>query len=195
MPMNLDDRRQAIIDAALPLLLERGTRVSTRDIAAAAGVAEGTIFRAFATKHELLEAIVSHALSADTVVAGLRALDDSRPLEEQVADILTVVHDEFDRTKALSAVLFRPHRQRDPLQGAHLPTSGRSGTGPYERMVRIRDAMADALAAYANELVVDPPTAAGVLFAMVLVGHLPASLPFNPTQFAALVVHGLVKGN
>ena len=39
-----------IVDAALPLLLEHGEMVTTRQIADAAGIAEGTIFRAFADK-------------------------------------------------------------------------------------------------------------------------------------------------
>lgn len=203
--MNPDDRRQAIIEATLPLVLEYGSHVSTREIASAAGVAEGTIFRAFATKQELLDAVVSYALSTDAIVSGLRVLDGSRPLEAQVADIMTVIHEEFDRTRALSAMLVgsrrRGSRARTAVQGqdaqgqgAHLRTSARSRTGSHERMARIRDAVADALAPYGDELVVDPPTAAGVLFAMVLAGHLPASPPFSPIQSAALAIHGLVKG-
>ena len=47
-----DERRSMIVAAALPLLLEHGEMVKTRDIAAAAGIAEGTIFRVFATKDD-----------------------------------------------------------------------------------------------------------------------------------------------
>ncbi|MCU1430433.1 MAG: DNA-binding transcriptional regulator, AcrR family, partial [Actinomycetia bacterium] len=36
-----------IVAATLPLLLEHGDRVTSRQIAEAAGIAEGTIFRAF----------------------------------------------------------------------------------------------------------------------------------------------------
>jgi AcrR family transcriptional regulator len=42
-----DDRRRAIVAAVVPLLLEHGDDVSTRQIADAAGIAEGTIFRVF----------------------------------------------------------------------------------------------------------------------------------------------------
>ena len=53
-PMAADDRRQAIVDAVVPLLLEQGGDVTTRQIAEAAGIAEGTIFRVFPDKAALL---------------------------------------------------------------------------------------------------------------------------------------------
>ena len=43
-----------IVEATLPLLLEHGEMVTTRQIAEAAGIAEGTIFRVFADKDELI---------------------------------------------------------------------------------------------------------------------------------------------
>ncbi|HBX79727.1 MAG TPA: TetR/AcrR family transcriptional regulator, partial [Propionibacteriaceae bacterium] len=46
-PLSPDDRRRALIAATRPLLAEFGPDVSTRRIAEAAGVAEGTIFRVF----------------------------------------------------------------------------------------------------------------------------------------------------
>jgi len=49
-PLAPDDRRAALIEATIPLLIEHGTAVSTRQIAQAAGVAEGTIFRVFRTR-------------------------------------------------------------------------------------------------------------------------------------------------
>ena len=52
-----DERRSAIIDATLPLLLEHGEMVTTRQIAEAAGIAEGTIFRVFADKDEVIAAV------------------------------------------------------------------------------------------------------------------------------------------
>src|SRR5690606_24835873 len=45
-PLAPEERREAILDAVLPLLRERGREVTSRELAEAAGVAEGTIFRA-----------------------------------------------------------------------------------------------------------------------------------------------------
>jgi len=51
-----DERRSMIVAATLPLLLEHGDRVTTKQIAEAAGIAEGTIFRVFADKDALIAA-------------------------------------------------------------------------------------------------------------------------------------------
>jgi AcrR family transcriptional regulator len=52
------DTHQALMDAALQVFTERGfARATTREIAAAAGVAEGTIYRHFADKHALFREV------------------------------------------------------------------------------------------------------------------------------------------
>ena len=50
-------RPEQILDAAIALFDEDGVRVSTRKIAAAAGVANGTLFNYFGSKQELLDAL------------------------------------------------------------------------------------------------------------------------------------------
>jgi AcrR family transcriptional regulator len=61
--MSADDRRKAIVDALLPLLVARGGEVSTREIAQAAGIAEGTIFRVFTDKRSLMLAAAEEAIN------------------------------------------------------------------------------------------------------------------------------------
>jgi len=51
------DRKTQIISAAIPLFLEMGVDISTAKIAKAAGVANGTLFNAFATKQILIDEI------------------------------------------------------------------------------------------------------------------------------------------
>ena len=61
--MSPDDRRKAIVTALVPLIVERGGEVSTREIAQAAGIAEGTIFRVFPDKKSLLLAAAEEAIN------------------------------------------------------------------------------------------------------------------------------------
>lgn len=58
------DRKQQIIAAATKLFLDEGVGVSTARIAKAAGVSNGTLFNAFATKQMLIDAIYKDAKTA-----------------------------------------------------------------------------------------------------------------------------------
>jgi AcrR family transcriptional regulator len=87
-PMSIDQRRAMIIDAVIPLLIENGREVSTRQIADAAGIAEGTIFRVFIDKEEIFGAAVEKFLDPGALHARLRAIDPELPLEAKVNDIL-----------------------------------------------------------------------------------------------------------
>lgn len=62
-PLSVEERRASIIQAVIPLLLEHGQSVTSRQISEAAGVAEGTIFRAFGDKDSLIDAAVESFLS------------------------------------------------------------------------------------------------------------------------------------
>ena len=67
-----EERRAALVEATLPLLLEHGATVSTRQIAEAAGVAEGTIFRVFESKDDLVHACLHDALTNVALAEQLR---------------------------------------------------------------------------------------------------------------------------
>jgi AcrR family transcriptional regulator len=79
-----EERRAALIEATLPLLLEHGAAVTTRQIAEAAGVAEGTIFRVFPDKEHLLQAVVERAFDPAPIEAGLRAIDPALPRDQRL---------------------------------------------------------------------------------------------------------------
>jgi AcrR family transcriptional regulator len=62
-------RKQQILDAALSLFSEKGfTESSTLEIARKAGVAQGTIFHYYSTKHDLLMAVAERYVGAQSFV-------------------------------------------------------------------------------------------------------------------------------
>jgi AcrR family transcriptional regulator len=80
-----EERREALIAATLPLVLEHGTEVSTRLIAETAGVAEGTIFRVFPSKDDLIEAVVASAFDPSSLVDAISRIDMSLPLADRMS--------------------------------------------------------------------------------------------------------------
>src|SRR5450432_3834576 len=80
-----DQRRSMIVAATLPLLIEHGDRVTSRQIAEAAGIAEGTIFRAFADKDEVIAAVIESALDTEPLEGALRAIPETLAFEDRLA--------------------------------------------------------------------------------------------------------------
>lgn len=72
------ERRQAILDAALPVFAERGfAATTTRAVAEAAGVSEALIFKHFPSKTALYEALFLTCVEGDPELARLCALPPS----------------------------------------------------------------------------------------------------------------------
>jgi AcrR family transcriptional regulator len=100
-PLPLDERRAALIAATEPLLERYGRDVSTRQIAAAAGVAEGTIFRAFATKEELIDAVIKDSFDIHRTCDELAKIDLGLSLEERLTAAVAVLQERLRRVFAL----------------------------------------------------------------------------------------------
>ena len=101
---------------------------TTREIADAAGVAEGTIFRAFDTKERLVEAAVDEAFCPAPIAVQMRAIDMTLPLRERLVVLVTVLQGRFTEIFGVMAALgmtappahFEEHRGCRPDTG-HVP--------------------------------------------------------------------------
>jgi AcrR family transcriptional regulator len=90
-PLPADERRAALVAATLPLVARYGTKVTTRQIAEAAGVAEGTIFRVFPDKECLVKAAVAAALDPVPVLAEIGSVDMDLPVRERLLAVTGIL--------------------------------------------------------------------------------------------------------
>jgi AcrR family transcriptional regulator len=93
--MSPQERREMLVEATLPLVARHGLKVTTRQIAEAAGVAEGTIFRVFPDKDALVKAAVAKALDAAPVLAELTAVDMRLELHDRLVVVTGVLQRRF----------------------------------------------------------------------------------------------------
>jgi AcrR family transcriptional regulator len=93
--MSVDQRRDALVQATLPLLVDYGRFVTTKMIAEAAGVAEGTIFRVFDSKEELVEAAIQQGFDPSRFLHDLDDVDPTTPLRPRLVEIVTILQRRF----------------------------------------------------------------------------------------------------
>ena len=115
----------------IPLLCEHGPALTTRQVAEAAGVAEGTVFRAFGSKEELVQACAAVVFDTSEALAALRTIDRSLPLDERLVAAVTVMQAHVARLVGLMSVLHAsgvtpPHHHvpgDSVAPGSHAPHS------------------------------------------------------------------------
>ena len=172
-----DERRAAIVCAALPLLLERGLAVTTRQIAEAAGIAEGTIFRVFPDKEAVVQAAVEAAFDPAASEQALAAIDRKLPFEAQLAEAAAVIQRRLSFIwRLVSMVGTRPSPPPRP------PDS---------------PALTALFAAHDDRVRLDPAAAARHLRALTLaVSHpaLVADQPLSPPEIVSLLLDGIRAG-
>lgn len=101
--------RQLLLNAAARAFAEQGIEVSIAEIAQRAGIGKGTVFRHFATKDELVAAIMGEMLDS-LVAVGVRLADAADPAAA-LLEFMTTGIELLARDRGLCDVVGRPALQ------------------------------------------------------------------------------------
>lgn len=118
-PMSAEERRSALTDVTLRLLRVHGRAVTTRQIAEAAKVAEGTIFRVFDSKDELVDAALARAFEPGDIVARIEGIDPTEPLRSRLVNLVAILQQRFRATFELMQkveLVGPPHHLHDSAE-------------------------------------------------------------------------------
>jgi AcrR family transcriptional regulator len=173
-PLPPQERRAAIIRAVLPLLVERGEAVTTRELAQTARVSEGTIFKVFADKDELLAAALEAALDPEPFERAVAGLDPSAGFEPQLVEATRLLQHRIVDVWRLVSVLGARHERPD----GPLPDS---------------PALTALFASHPSRLTVEPIAAARLLRALTLSLTHPvlAAEPLPAERIVEVLLHGI----
>ncbi|MGA4986259.1 TetR/AcrR family transcriptional regulator [Streptomyces cellulosae] len=184
--MSPEQRRAMIIQAAIPLITEYGSAVTTAKIARAAGIGEGTVFRVFADKDELLQACIAEALSPEHAVRELDTIDVTQPLPDRLAEAAEALQAHMDRLGAIMGSL--GHRG-----GKHAGTV--RGAGREESTTRIRAALADLLEPEKDALRRPPEQIAALFIGLLFTQPRTDGEPdLSPRELVEVFLHGALSG-
>lgn len=147
-----------IVQAVLPLIVEHGAAVTTAQIARAAGIGEGTIFRAFKDKDELVEACVHEALRPDGMLELLADIPLDQPLAKRLTEAADVLSAHLERIGAILGALHASGRRR----------SGGPKGDRQESFTRMREAVAELFEPERDRLRLSPEQLGGLFMSLLL---------------------------
>jgi AcrR family transcriptional regulator len=182
MPPDL--RRAAIIDVAIPLLRSHGPAVTTRQIADAAGIAEGTLFRVFDDKEALIKAAVARVFDQRPTIEELRRIDLDAPLRQRLRAAVVVITARLDAVWELMFAM-RMMSQPDHARPTYVADQADS---------ELPDALTAVIAPDADQLRVSATQTARLLRLVTFAGSHPRITDANPLtadEIVDLLLDGL----
>ncbi|WP_203857587.1 TetR/AcrR family transcriptional regulator [Plantactinospora mayteni] len=187
-PLPPEERRAALVTATLALISEHGIKVTTRQIAEAAGVAEGTIFRVFPHKDGLVRVAVEAGLDPAPLLDELAAIDLETPLPERLTELAAILQ------RRLTSIFNLLHSvgMHGPPEESSARRAGTANCRPpneeiYQAIVRVLEPDADR---FRYPL----PEVARLLRLLTFAGSHPRiaeNEPLSPETIAAVLLDGV----
>jgi AcrR family transcriptional regulator len=170
-----------------PLLLERGSVITSREMANAAGVSEGTIFSVFPDKASVIIEAVKVTMDPEPFRSAMAEIPANAPLQQQLESIATILLERSARVGTLVGVL----RTMQPI-GAEKPAGAHRFV--KESNAAILDVLTDRLECYRASLRVDPKRAAVAFLGFVFANAHPLMAPEEkpgPVEIVDMLLHGI----
>jgi AcrR family transcriptional regulator len=190
-PLPPDERRAAILTAAMPLVREHGADVTTKAIAEAAGIAEGTIFRVFKDKDELVSAVMERAFDTGRLERQLAEIDPLLPLEERVLQATRLLQRRLEGVWQLMAAM-RMGAPPQPRPGSHGHPHGPAAHA--ERDARVLVHLTTVFAPDTDHISCTPEQAGRLLRLITFSGSHPLishGQPLTAEEIVDLLLHGI----
>lgn len=217
--MSPEQRRAMIVAAALPLVAERGAAVTTSQIARVAGIGEGTVFRVFADKDELLDACVNEATDPGHVLRELASISLDDPLADRLAQAVEALRAHLERMGAVIGALHStgyrlrrgtgergapsgpedgrhaPEEGRRTAEDRHAPEGGDASRGREASMRAIHEALVELIEPDRAALRLEPAKVASVFMGMLFTRPLATSggAEPSPEELVDILLHGTLK--
>lgn len=168
----------------MPVVLDKGLAVTTRELASAAGVAEGTLFRVFESKDELVLAAARSVFARQDHLEQLAAVDLTLPLQARLVEVVGI----------LAQVMARIHRVLVTFESEN-DKLGHPRTLVGPTIFRRSEALiAQVLEPDAHQLRLPVPEVVRILRSLTMAGIHPAGLgaPLQPPQIVDILLHGVL---
>jgi AcrR family transcriptional regulator len=188
--MSADARRAAILDAVVPLLIENGAAVTTAEMAAAAGIAEGTIFRVFPDKASLLHAAIQRTLDPEPIVAELAQIAPNPDLAAQLVGATSILERRFEGISALIGMLRSIPHDDKPHADVHRIAK--------ESMAAIVEMLTQLLEPHRSRILIEPSQAAALLRGLIFTNANRLLSPedrMSNEQLVAVLLNGIARAN